>query len=258
MTLTDRRTGVVWPFGPAEVVTVQGTVVARPTDGVQQFDHELRYRAEGAGTFTLRLEANPPALVVAGEPVAGTKELRLLSHALPLTVGENGSYAAAYRMGVLFPADGRTAPFHRRWRDENSMAMFGAVKSGSALLVTWDDPFTEVQVDHDAQTRRLTMGLSMRAATRGAVYARLARGGYVEIAKAYRTVARERGLHRTLAEKARDNPRVKEMFGAADFKPFAFMQARPKHALEQEGQLGGPAQLHFPRVCRPRRALAAT
>ena len=55
----------------------------------------------------------------------------------------------------------------------------------------------------------------------------LGRGGYVQIAQAYRTVARARGLLKTLAEKMRENPRVAELFGAADFKPFAYMRLAP-------------------------------
>jgi hypothetical protein len=220
VTLTDKRTGVSWTFGPAEVVTEVGTVVARQSGGVRQAGPELRFRAAGAGEFTLRLLADPPALEFAAKPAAGAKRVRLLKDALPVAADEGGSYAAAYRMGILLRAEGDAA-FHRRWRDENSMAMLGAVKHGSALLATWDDPFTEVQVDYGAgSVRRMTMGLSMRGAARSVRLRPLGRGGYVEVAKAYRAVARERGLLKTLAEKARDNPRVAELFGAADFPAY--------------------------------------
>ncbi|NOY80561.1 MAG: hypothetical protein GXP31_06105 [Kiritimatiellaeota bacterium] len=41
-------------------------------------------------------------------------------------------------------------------------------------------------------------------------------GGYVALAKAYRAYARERGLLKTLAEKAKENPDVRRLFGAPD------------------------------------------
>ena len=124
------------------------------------------------------------------------------------------------------------------------MAMFGAVKEGSALLVTWTDPYTEVQVDYSLQPApQLRMGLAMRERAQSVRLQPLGRGGYVEIAKAYRAVARERGLLKTLAEKMRENPRVAEFFGAADFKPFAYMRLAPNTPWHKQDQWG--AQLNF-------------
>jgi hypothetical protein len=55
----------------------------------------------------------------------------------------------------------------------------------------------------------------------------------VEIAKAYRPVARQRGYLKTLAEKMRENPNVARFFGAADFKPFAFTRYAPNTRWNQ-------------------------
>ena len=71
------------------------------------------------------------------------------------------------------------------------------------------------------------MGLATSERAQSVWLQPLGHGGYVELAKAYRSVARERGLLKTLAEKTRENPRVAEFFGAADFKPFAFTRLAP-------------------------------
>ena len=53
------------------------------------------------------------------------------------------------------------------------------------------------------------------------------RGGYVEIARAYRDVAKRNGWLMTWAEKRKRWPSTDAMFGAANFKPFVFMRVLP-------------------------------
>jgi hypothetical protein len=106
--------------------------------------------------------------------------------------------------------------------------MFGAVQKGSALLATWDDPCTDIVVDYAvAPERRLSASLVLRKSGKAIQLQPLGKGGYVEIAKAYRSVARERGFLKTLTEKVRENPAVEKFFGAADFKPNSFARRLP-------------------------------
>jgi hypothetical protein len=244
ITLLDKQTGARWDLGSPEATLKRGSTAAQPLLSFLERDKgALRYRREGLGEFSLKLLANPPGLVYSAVPAEDVKELHLLSKALPLDPGENSYYAAPYRMGILLHAEG-DKPYSRRFRDSCSMAMFGAVKEGSALLVTWTDPYTEVQVDCSVQPApQLRMGLAMRERAQSVRLQPLGRGGYVEIAKAYRAVARERGLLKTLAEKLRENPRVAEMFGAADFKPFAYMRLAPNTPWHKQDQWG--VQLNF-------------
>ena len=243
ITLLDKTTGVTWALGPAEVRRNDGRATPLwPSAPVQESRSELRYRA-AAGEIVLKLIANPPALEYAVTPTTGVTELYILRNALPLAPGETNYYAVPHRMGILVRPDG-DKPFTRRIRDSCSMAMFGAVKEGSALLVTWTDPYTEVQVDYKREPApQLNMGLAMRNAPQTVRLQPLGRGGYVEIAAAYRGVARERGLLQTLAEKMRTNPRAAEFFGAADFKPFAYMRLAPNTPWHKSDQWG--AQLNF-------------
>ncbi len=244
ITLVDKQTGVTWELGPPEVVPNSGSTAAlQPLRIAYRDRNTLRYRRASVGEFSLKLLANPPRLDYSVVPEESANELRLLSKTLPVGAGDSNYYAAPYRLGIQLRAEGDT-PFSRRFRDSCSMAMFGAVKEGSALLITWTDPYTEVQVDYSTQPApQLRMGLAMRERTQSVRFEPLGRGGYVEIAKAYREVARERGLLKTLAEKVRENPRVAELFGAADFKPFAYMRLAPNTPWHKQDQWG--AQLNF-------------
>jgi hypothetical protein len=244
VTLVDKQTGVSWETGAPEVVLKSGSTAGLPPLRLTHRDRNaLRYRREGIGAFSLNLLSNPARLDYSVVPEDGVKELRLLSKTLPVGPGESNYYAAPYRMGIQLRAEG-DKPFSRRFRDGGTMAMFGAVKEGSALLVTWTDPYTEVQADYSVQpSPQLRMGLAMREHVQSVRLQPLGRGGYVEIAKAYRTVARERGLLKTLAEKMRENPRVAEFFGAADFKPFAYMRLAPNTPWHRQDQWD--VQLNF-------------
>ena len=243
ITLVDRPTGVSWDLGAPEVLKSGSPAGLQPLRVTHRDRNSLRYRREGVGEFSLSLSANPARLDYSVVPEERAKELRLFSQSLPIGPGDNSYYAAPYRMGIQLRAEGDKT-FSRRFRDGCSMAMFGTVKEGSALLVTWTDPSTEVQVDYSNQPApQLTMGLAMRARAQSVSLQPLGRGGYVEIAKAYRTVARERGLLKTLAEKMRENPRVAEFFGAADFKPFAYVRLAPNTPWHKQDQWG--VQLNF-------------
>jgi hypothetical protein len=244
VTLLDKRTRMGWDLGVPEVVPGNDSSPgSRPLRLIGRDRNALAYRRDGIGSFSLSLLANPTRLDYSVVPEVGVKELRLLSKTLPVGSGADNYYAAPYRMGIQLRAEG-DKPYNRRFRDGCTMAMFGAVKEGSALLITWTDPYTEVQVDYHAQPApELRMGLAMRESTQTVRFQPLGRGGYVQIAKAYREVARERGLLKTLAEKMRENPRVAEFFGAADFKPFAYMRLAPNTPWHKQDTWG--AQLNF-------------
>ncbi|MGA2656800.1 MAG: hypothetical protein ABSH34_04680, partial [Verrucomicrobiota bacterium] len=148
ITLLDKQTGVGWERGPPETTLRSGGTATLPRLRLTHRDKStLRYRREGIGEFSLKLLANPPRLEYSVVPEQEVKDLRLLSNALPVGPGANSYYAAPHRMGIQLRAEG-DKPYSRHFRDSCSMAMFGAVKEGSALLVTWTDPYTEVQVDY--------------------------------------------------------------------------------------------------------------
>ena len=144
-------------------------------------------------------------------------------------------------MGVLLPVEGEK-PFSRRvipytifsgWPDHEgpgySMAMFGAVKDGSALLVSWEGLYTDILYEYATQPRRqLSAGVALYRDSRSIRLQPLGRGGYVEIAKGLPTVGAPAGIPADASrEKVRQNPAVEQMIGAADFKPFVFSTRVP-------------------------------
>jgi hypothetical protein len=231
--LTDKATGVHWTFNPPSLVLGdQRMAIARPQGGVSKSGEAVRFSSAPGIEFQIRLLANPAAVEYSFEPRTDIREVLLLNRSLPLPAGPENYYAVPQRMGILLPAEGdqaysRRLPAYETGRGY-SMAMFGAVQNGSALLAWWEDPYTDILVDYTATPRReLAAGLALRKSARSVRLRPLGRGGYVEIAKAYREIARQRGFLQTLEEKKRRNPGVERFFGSADFKPFAFMRRVP-------------------------------
>ena len=148
----------------------------------------------------------------------------------PSVRDQGSSYAIPHRLGILLrPEDDQ--PAHRRlgYSSGCSMPMMGAVLDGSALLVSWDTPEGSLVINHTAGPQpRLSSGIVLQEPNHTVRLQPLGRGGYVEIAKAYRQVARQRGLLETLAEKIKANPSLEKLLGAADFKPFVFQRLKPK------------------------------
>jgi hypothetical protein len=162
----------------------------------------------------------------------------MLNHGLWATDTEHGYLAFPYRLGIMVPAwEGLpSTTLYQSYSNSSSydMAMFGVVKHGSALLVHWDDPYVEVTIQRSWIDEPSVPGHSMVSTSiilsrtaKSFVVRPLGKGGYAEIAHAYREVARKQGLLRTWAEKIKANPAVESILGAADFKPFVFNRVHP-------------------------------
>jgi hypothetical protein len=240
--LLDKKTGAVWALGAPRLVTQDKSLLPLSVSGsVTVRGGALTYRTEQGVEFRFKLAANPPAVDYTFDKLPpDVAEIRLLDACLQLEPGPDNYYAIPNRMGILLLPEGEK-PYSRRFPGYSSsgysMAMFGAVRNGSALLATWDDPYTEILADYAiSPQRRLSISLAERKSARAVRLQPLGRGGYVDVAKAYRAVARQRGYLKTLAEKVRENPNVARFFGAADFKPFAFQRNVPNTRWNPSGQ----------------------
>lgn len=116
-------------------------------------------RISGAG-LTYELTAEP-----------GQREVLPGNRSLELGPGKENYYVVPKRLGILVFAEGN-GPSRTRYRAYEtgsgySMAMFGAVKEGSALLVTWKDPYTEIFTDYRPSPARLAVSLALRRTARG-------------------------------------------------------------------------------------------
>ena len=251
--LTDKSTGVVWTIGPPQVVMEDGRAQPiRPVGGIAQTRESLSYRTEVGLEFRVRLGQNPPAVEysVAGSlqsPGRPTiREIRLFNDSLALGPGEENYYAVPHRMGILLRAEGDKRSSRRLGYSSGcSMAMMGAVQKGSALLVSWDSPEAFLVIEHSAQPHsRLSAGIAFQESGRTVRLQPLGRGGYVEIAKAYRLIARQRGLLKTLAEKIKENPKVEDSWRGR-FQAVRVRAVEAQDTLESDRQGNCSYRLQF-------------
>lgn len=255
--LTDKTTNALWGSDPArsrfgEIAIRNGErMVTWPIDRFDEVD-----RTRGG----LRLVARPQvdgqpcgvSVVFNLDPIYEPNGLKLsyeskttgdwkvvrvrpLADALWVTEAENGVLYVPERIGIELPAN-KGLPGSRQWTtyDNLSMAMCGAVKQGSALLVNWDNVDTRLTVNTSWPDLPLVPGRRMQAisldilAPKGSCTIHpLGKGGYVEIARAYRPLAKAKGWLRTWADKRKDFPTVDRLFGACNFKPFVFSRTVP-------------------------------
>ncbi len=247
VSVIDRQTGAVWDLGrPHLVFADQQVAPVKPSGHIRRSGDTLSYAAEPSLEFRIQITSNPASVVYSfSGPLVSfvgpeIQEVQLVRNSLPVGAGENGYYAVPNRMGVMVSAGTPDAysyrlPAYQTWGPGYSMAMLGAVKNGSAMLVSWDAPYTDLIVSHTAQPRQLTAGLALRENARTVRFQPLGRGGYVEIAKAYRPIARQRGWLKPMSERLRENPGLEKLIGAADVKPFTFIRhvARDKQSSDK-------------------------
>jgi Family of unknown function (DUF5696) len=159
--------------------------------------------------------------------------LALLGDLLTATDAGHGYVLVPVREGLLVPADSGlefTRRFDTYTSDGADMEMLGIVQDGAAALVTWHDPYvaTELRssVSADKKQQRLAPSLFFDGATGSFCVRLLGKGDYNDIAKAYRNVARDKGLLVRWDEKLRAEPDRAKLFGALDFKLWSALDRR--------------------------------
>ncbi|TFG68268.1 MAG: hypothetical protein E4H27_08110, partial [Anaerolineales bacterium] len=116
------------------------------------------------------------------------------------------------------------------------MAMAGLLKTGSALLVTWGDPYTALNVSHTAPDQEGTLRLSLHLtkSARACELHCLGQGGLTVLASAYRQRAVELGYRVPWEEKLKTRPQAAKLFGACNFKLWTALARRiDKDMVEQ-------------------------
>ncbi len=264
--LADKRTGVLWASAAQQPIF--GEIMLRSGDRSSVW-RITRFDEVDAGADRLRLVTRP---VIEGQPsgvsVTFTLErlsdpdglrlsyksqargdwevarVRLLDDALWVTDADDGRLYVPFRLGIEVPAN-KGLPGRHRWTTYNnlSMAMCGAVKQGSALLVNWDNVDTHLTVNTSWPDLPLVPGrrvcalsLEIEAPAASCTIHPLGEGGYVEIARAYRPLARAKGWLKTWADKRKQFPTVDRIFGAADFKPFVLSRVMPGSRFCRDGK----------------------
>lgn len=255
--LTDRESGVAWSSDPRRPGFIRvglrcgdqvALVPVSRFDTVELGPEGLRAEAslelEGANeraVFRLTAAETTPkgGLSLAYDvDLPGGWELefvRLIDHGLFTTDADEGYTVLPRYVGQLLPADGSRFSDRRYGTyDQLSMAMCGAVRRDSALLVAWDSPNVDVLTHFSLERSRWIPGWGTRSTSlelrdsRGVVELYpLGFGDYVDVALAYRELAERRGLRDTKLAKRTRNPRAGLLSGAAQFKPCLLNRLRP-------------------------------
>lgn len=160
----------------------------------------------------------------------------LLDQVLSVTNGEQGYVLVPVREGLLIPADSGRAFAHRfdtSAYEGCHMEMLGVVKNGAAALLTWDDPYVAADVkstlgpaSSGSHQQTVTPSLVLSRSARTFQLHFLGRGDYVSIAKAYRMVARKKGLLVSWDQKLKQDPERAKLFGAANIKLWSALSRR--------------------------------
>lgn len=165
---------------------------------------DITFSLAGSGKLDQRFEFPGPLAASSGESwVLPINEGLLVPAGDPIFEWSN-EYA-------LFSGHGFSMPFIGLTDGARGLLMI-AETPDDALIATARSP--ETPASSSAAFRWEPSRGSWRYPRRVRVH--LVRGGYVEIAKAYRAYAKSRGLVVTLDEKSRANPAVDDLVGAAD------------------------------------------
>jgi len=265
--LLDKRSGVAWHSSP--LIEGLGDVELRLASGRTKLAHlgrpqrlrregqkiALEYEVAEAGPrwriiITARILPDPRSLelswAAAGEG-AEVVNITLLSDALWTADRQGGYVIVPSHLGLMLPADSGEAYLERyemyRWGG-CQMEMLGVVSSGSAALVSWRDDYALASVksvvgEKSVAPAHQVLAPSLRIQTPGSAVriTLLGEGGYVEIARAYRDIARENGWLVSWEEKTRRWPNLEldKLLGAPDIKPFVLSRT-----LKSSRYYGGP------------------
>lgn len=238
--LADKETGVRWP---SEGVAGLGSSPSLD-GGLPSVDasrpERLRLARDGAAV-EFRLVRGGRSLEIRWE-VPEAEEIRALGDALRATEDEGGYAIVPCREGLLVPArSGKT--FRRTFGTSEyegvHMNLVGLVKSGSGLLVTWDDAYVfptleSAPASGSAGSQALALHVSLRRSARSLVLTPIGKSDWDGVAAAYREIAAEKGLASTLREKIRRNSDLERLLGASNVKLWTCLERRMDEESKKE------------------------
>src|SRR5690606_37556633 len=152
-----------------------------------------RFETEKGPHVTYTVTDGGRALEIAfGGEVPG--DIQFLGDALTVHGNENGSVIVPSREGLLIPADGGVA-FQREFGASEyegcHMNLLGFLKSGAALVLTWDDAYTWPRVESllpegPNAFQRLVTTVTLRKSARTVKLVPLGKGDWNTVAEGYR------------------------------------------------------------------------
>ena len=230
--LVDARSGVRWPTeGTASAGKAKG--LEGPFDKVASGKSSVRLTGKDGHTVSFEIVDGGRSLQITygGK---GLGEIRLLGDASLLTDREAASVIVPCREGLLIPADSGTAFRHVFGTSEYEgchMNMLGWIKSGSTMLVTWDDAnvWPEVRstmTGGKPHRQELATELVLRQTARAVRLTPLGKGDWNTLAAGYRRIAEQKGTAVTLRRKIARDPHEERLLGAANVKLWTCLERR--------------------------------
>lgn len=259
-TLTDKETGTVWKqpesasrFGRISAWAsgkltpfdlTRCSVEEMPDGGIAALFRPLPEKSDATVRVLIRPTSDKRGFAL---NYVANQELMIdsasfLNDLLGATADGNGYVAIPAREGLLIPATSGidfTHRFDTSAYEGCHMQMAGLVEKGAAVLISWDDPYVAVDVASRATNaangnQRLALGLNLRKTASSFEVRLLGKGDYVDIAKAYRGIARGRGLLVPWSEKLKGNPERAKLFGAINYKLWSTLDRRMNEESTQE------------------------
>lgn len=186
-------------------------------------------------TLEISYEADPAANLETCSPLNGV---------LSVTDAGKGYVLVPVREGLLIPADSGLSFTHRfdTYAYEGChMEMVGLVENGSALLLTWNDLYVAADVKStlipgptSSVHQRISASLVLSKSAKSIQLHFLGPGDHVTVAKAYRQIAKQKGLLVTWNEKLKTDPERASLFGAANIKLWSALDRRMNEESTKE------------------------
>lgn len=235
--ILDKRSGVTWRSSPyvdrfgQAVVTIDQELVTTDLKNFVILQHQnalhLIHAISGTSDkieVILELKANTLRMSYHVIGSTALESINLLDNALWTTDEDQGYAVVPTRVGALIRADSGKESVADLYEDLE-MWMLGIVKKGSALLITWDIPYVRPRLQNTLTSlpgepckQVLSTTLRLRKLATCVELHFLGKGDYLTIAKAYRNIAKRRGLVVTWDEKLKQAPERHKLLGAVCFR----------------------------------------
>jgi len=238
--LLDKASGVRWPTeGAATPGAAEG--LKGGFQAVEMTGDKARLANDSGAAVIFALAGGGRGLEVHYEG-KDLGDVRVLHDALAVTDRQQGAVIVPCREGLLIPAQSGVAfkqTFGTSDYEGCHMNMLGVLKSGSGLVVSWDDAYVwaEVQstlVKEKPYAQRIATALSLRRTARSFRLTPLGKGDWNTIAAGYRRIAEEKHLAVTLREKIRRDPHAELLAGAANVKLWTCLARRMNEESTKE------------------------
>lgn len=171
------------------------------------------------------------------------ERINLLNKSLWTTDEEKGYVVTPTREGLYIPASSGLTfkhQFDTYGYEGLHMTMAGVVKNGATAMVTWDNPYTMVEVENQLMqeenvTRNvLTTSVILRKSSRSFNLQFCGKGDYISIAKAYSQTPESKRWQVSWADKIKRNPDASKLLGAVNIKLWSVLSRRMNPESTQE------------------------